>query len=74
MKVAGPGSNDVTHAKAEGAFDVAMTKADGAHLVDGKKCLTLPKEEQESCTAQADADYEAAKTSAKALRARTEAK
>ncbi len=74
LKVAGPGSNDVTHAKAEGAFDVAMSKADGAHLVDGKRCLTLPQEQQAGCTAQADADYETAKASAKALRARTESK
>ena len=40
-KIMGPDSKDVARAKITGAFDIAMTRADGNHKVADEKCLTL---------------------------------
>lgn len=67
-KVSNSNSRDVIEAKATGAYDIAMVKADGDHTLATEKCLTLQADLQQSCKAQADADYETAKATAKATR------
>ena len=61
-------SQDLAQAKVTADFDVAMVKADGEHNIATEKCLTLPAAQQQPCKDQADADYETAKTNAKAAR------
>jgi hypothetical protein len=61
-------SKGVAQAKAEGAYDIAMVKAEGNHKVATEQCLTLQAPTQQSCRDQADAEYEKAKTAAKATR------
>ena len=61
-------SKGVALAKAEGAYDIAMVKAEGDHKVASEQCLTLQPSMQQSCNDQADAEYEKAKTAAKAAR------
>jgi hypothetical protein len=67
-KVSNSNSRDVIEAKVTGAYDIAMVKADGEHTIATEKCLTLQVDVQQSCKAQADADYETAKATAKATR------
>jgi hypothetical protein len=67
-KVTGGDSAVVKEAKVTGSYDVAMVKADGDHRIAIEKCLTLQAGMQQVCKVQADADYEAAKTAAKATR------
>ena len=64
----GGSSRGVQQAKAEGAYDIAMVKAEGDHKVATEKCLTLQASQQQACRDQADADYESAKAAAKAIR------
>ena len=66
VKIGGP--RDVAHAKAVGSYDIAMVKADGVHKIALEKCLTRDAGQQAACSAQADADYETAKTEAKDTR------
>jgi hypothetical protein len=66
-KVSGS-SRVVAQAKVEGAYDVAMVKADGDRKVATEKCLTLQASLQQACKDQADAEYETAKATAKATR------
>jgi hypothetical protein len=61
-------SKGVAQAKAEGAYDIAMVKADGDHKVATEQCLTLQASLQQTCKDQADAEYESAKATAKAIR------
>jgi hypothetical protein len=61
-------SKGVAQAKAEGAYDIAMVKADGDHKIATEKCLTLQASLQQACRDQADAEFESAKTAAKAMR------
>jgi hypothetical protein len=68
VKIAGPDSKDVVRAKITGAFDVAMTRADGDRKVAGEKCLTLEPSAQQACNDKAEADYQAAVAQAKAKR------
>jgi len=67
-KVSGADPKVVTDAKVVGSYDVTMAKADGDHKVATEKCLTLPTDQQAACKAQADADYESNKATAKAAR------
>jgi hypothetical protein len=67
-KVAGADSREAAHARITGAFDIAMARADGAHKVAVERCLTLEPTAQQACKDQADADYQAAANSAKAMR------
>jgi hypothetical protein len=69
LKTMGADSKNVVAAKLTGAYDIAMAQADGDHKVALEKCLALPPQQQQSCTAQADLDYATAKTNAKASRA-----
>ncbi len=50
------------------SYDVAVARADGDHKVAIQKCDALEGHEQKACKDQADADYEAAKASAKAVK------
>jgi hypothetical protein len=61
-------SKGVAQAKAEGAYDIAMVKAEGDHNVATEQCLTLQPSLQQACKDRADADYEKAKSDAKATR------
>jgi hypothetical protein len=47
-------------------YDVAVARADGDHKIAIQKCDALQGHDQKVCKDQADADYEAAKASAKA--------
>jgi hypothetical protein len=47
-------------------YDVAVAKADGDHKIAIQKCDTLEGHDQKVCKDQADADYDAAKATAKA--------
>lgn len=67
-KIGGADSPDVTHARVTGSFDIAMARADGDHKIATEKCMLLDSTAQPSCKIQADADYQTAVTSAKALR------
>jgi hypothetical protein len=67
-KGAGTQSAVVKEAKVTGSYDIAMVQAEGDHKVAVKKCLTLEAQAQKNCADQANADYEAAKASAKATR------
>src|SRR5882757_6164552 len=50
-KVSNSNSRDVIEAKATGAYDIAMMKADGEHTLATEKCLTLQADLQQSCKA-----------------------
>jgi hypothetical protein len=52
--------------EAKGAYDVAIKQADGTHTVALEQCKALAGDAQKGCKSQADADYDAAKTNAKA--------
>ena len=67
-KIMGPDSKDVARAKITGAFDIAMTRADGNHKVANEKCLTLEPSAQQACKDKAEADYQTAVSQAKAAR------
>lgn len=67
-KVSGSDAAVVSQAKITGAYDIAMTKADGDRKVAMAKCLTLPAGQQKPCTDQAEADYETTTAAAKATR------
>jgi hypothetical protein len=64
----GTNSRDVALARVTGTFDIAMAHADGDHKVATEKCMTLQPPAQQSCKDQADADYQTAAASAKAIR------
>jgi hypothetical protein len=68
VKIGGPDSSDVARAKITGAFDIAMTRAEGNRKVADEKCLTLEQSAQQSCKEKAEADYQAAMAQAKAKR------
>jgi hypothetical protein len=57
---------DQNNAEAKAAYDVAVTRADGAHQVALEKCKALSGDLQSQCKSRADADYDAAKANAKA--------
>lgn len=67
-KIMGADSPDVARARATGSFDVAMAHADGDHKIALEKCLLLDPSSQPACKNQADADYQTATASAKAVR------
>jgi hypothetical protein len=67
-KVSGADPAVVKEAKVTGAYDVAMTKADGDHKIAVAKCMTLQVDMQKACNDQADADYETTAAAAKATR------
>ena len=50
------------------AYDVAVARADGDHKIALQKCEVLQGHDQKVCKDQADADFEAAKASAKATK------
>ena len=50
------------------AYDVAVARADGDHKISIQKCDVLEGHDQKTCKDQADADYDAAKANAKALK------
>ena len=64
----GGNSRDVALARVTGAFDIAMAHADGDRKVAMEKCMTLQPSAQQACKDQADADYQTAAASAKAIR------
>lgn len=64
----GGNSRDVALARVTGAFDIAMAHADGDRKVAMEKCMTLQPSAQQPCKDQADADYQSAAASAKAIR------
>jgi hypothetical protein len=68
VKQAGSDSQNAVVARATGDFDIAMANADGDHKVALERCLTLPPASQQSCKDQADAQYQAAASTAKAAR------
>ena len=68
VKIMGADSKDVARAKITGAFDIAMTRADGNHKVANEKCMTLEQSAQQACKDKADADYQTAVSQAKAVR------
>jgi replication-associated recombination protein RarA len=68
VKQAGSDSKNVAAARVTGNFDVAMANADGDHKVAIEKCMLLAADAQQSCKDQADAQYQAATASAKAVR------
>lgn len=68
-KIMGADSKDVARARVTGAFDIAMTRADGDHKVAIQKCMTLEPPAQQSCKDTADVDYQSAMAKAKANRA-----
>ncbi len=57
---------DLNNTVASNAYDVAVAKADGDKKIALAKCDALGGDAQKSCKQQADADYAAAKASAKA--------
>jgi hypothetical protein len=59
---------DVAQARVTGAFDIAMAHADGDRKVAMEQCLTLQPSAQQPCKDHAEADYQAAAASAKAIR------
>lgn len=67
-KTMGADSRDVERAKITGAFDIAMTRAEGDHKVADEKCLTLDQPAQQACKDKAAAEYQAAASKAKANR------
>jgi hypothetical protein len=54
--------NDVT---AQGAYDVAVARADGEHKIALQKCDALGGDAQKACKDRAEADYDLAKADAK---------
>lgn len=67
-RVSGSDTAVVSQAKVTGAYDVAMTKADGDRKVAAAQCMTLQPDLQKPCTNKADADYEVTAAAAKAAR------
>ena len=68
VKIMGADSKDAVRARVTGAFDIAMTRADGNHKVANEKCLTLEQSAQQACKVKADADYQTAVSQAKTVR------
>jgi hypothetical protein len=68
VKTGGGNPRDVAQAKATAAYDIAMIKAEGDHTVATEKCQTLQPPMMQPCKDQADAEYETAKSTAKATR------
>jgi hypothetical protein len=60
-------TNDLNKANAQGAYDVAMSQADGDHKVAIQKCEARSGDAQKACKDQADAKYDLAKANAKAM-------
>ena len=60
-------TNDLNHVNAQGAYDIAMTQADGDHKVAIQKCEAMSGDAQKACKDQADAKYDLAKANAKAM-------
>ncbi|HEX4153663.1 MAG TPA: hypothetical protein VHY75_15760 [Steroidobacteraceae bacterium] len=67
-KVSGGDAKNVAHARATGAFDIAMAQAEGDHKIALTRCKTLEPGAQPPCTAEADAQFQAAIAKAKAAR------
>jgi hypothetical protein len=57
---------DFNNAAAKDAYNLAVAKADGDRKVSLANCLALGGDAQKTCKDQAEADYGAAKASAKA--------
>jgi len=57
---------DLNNTVASNAYDIAETKAQGDRKIALAKCDALNGDAQKNCKDQADADYKAAKASAKA--------
>jgi len=60
-------ANDLDKVNAQGAYDVAMTQADGDHKVATQRCEAMSGDAQKACKDQADAKYDLAKANAKAM-------
>jgi hypothetical protein len=60
-------TNDLNKVNAQGAYDVAMSQADGDHKVAIQKCEAMSGDAQKACKDQADAKYDLAKANAKAM-------
>jgi hypothetical protein len=54
--------------KADSAYDVAVTEAEGTHKVAVEKCNAMSGDAQKACKDQADAKLELAKANAKAAK------
>jgi hypothetical protein len=67
-KVSGADAAVVNEAKITGAYDVAMTKADGDRKVAVAGCQTLPADQQKACSDAAEAAYQSTAAAAKAAR------
>jgi hypothetical protein len=57
---------DLNNAAAKDAYDIAVAKADGERKVALANCSAASGDAQKGCKDQANADYDAAKASAKA--------
>ena len=57
----------LNNTQATGDYQIMIAKADGDHQVSIEKCNVLQGAEQKSCKDRADADYDAAKKTAKAV-------
>ena len=57
---------DLNNAAAKDAYDIAVAKADGERKVALANCSAASGDAQKACKDQANADYDAAKASAKA--------
>ena len=57
---------DLNNVAAKDSYNVAVAKADGDRKIALANCQSLAGEAQKTCKDQADADYTAAKASAKA--------
>ena len=67
-KVSGADAAVVNQAKITGAYDVAMTKADGDRKVALAQCMTLQTDLRQGCNDKANADYDSTAAAAKAAR------
>jgi hypothetical protein len=68
VKVGGGDAANVAAARVTGSFDIAMAQADGEHKVAIMKCMLLDPASQQPCKDQADAQFQAAASQAKAMR------
>ena len=57
---------DLNNAAAKDAYDLAVAKADGDRKVALANCMAASGDAQKACKDQANADYDAAKATAKA--------
>jgi hypothetical protein len=59
-------ARELNNAEAKGAYDIAVSRADGIHTVALEQCWELAGNARKPCKAEADTQYEVAKTDAKA--------